>query len=49
MLGRAGDIRLSSVPLKRLRDEALAVRIGGIGYYPKSDLIHVEEGPTRSW
>jgi len=49
MLGQASDIRLSSVPLKRLRDEALAVRIGGIGYYPKSDLIHVEVGLARSW
>jgi uncharacterized protein YcbK (DUF882 family) len=49
MLGQAVDIRVSSVPLKRLRDEALALRIGGVGYYPKSDFVHVDVGPPRSW
>lgn len=49
MLGQAVDIRVSSVPLKRLRDEALALRAGGVGYYPKSDFVHVDVGPPRQW
>jgi uncharacterized protein YcbK (DUF882 family) len=49
MQGRAIDIRLADVPLTTLRHAALAVRGGGVGYYPASDFVHVDTGRVRTW
>jgi uncharacterized protein YcbK (DUF882 family) len=49
MQGRAIDIRLADVPLDALRRAALAVRRGGVGYYPASDFVHVDTGRVRTW
>lgn len=49
MKGQAIDIRLADVPLARLRDAALALRGGGVGYYPGSDFVHVDTGRVRAW
>ena len=49
MQGRAIDIRLADVPLTTLRHAALAVRGGGVGYYPVSDFVHVDTGRVRTW
>jgi uncharacterized protein YcbK (DUF882 family) len=49
LLGQAIDIRLADVPLGRLRDAALAIRAGGVGYYPGSNFVHVDTGRVRSW
>ncbi len=49
MEGKAIDVRLPGVPLERLRDAALALRAGGVGYYPRSDFIHVDTGRVRRW
>jgi uncharacterized protein YcbK (DUF882 family) len=49
MLGRAIDVRVSSVPTKRLRDLVLAMRRGGVGYYRDSDFLHLDTGRVRSW
>jgi uncharacterized protein YcbK (DUF882 family) len=49
MLGRAIDVRVSSVPTKKLRDLALGMRIGGVGYYRDSDFVHLDTGRVRSW
>jgi uncharacterized protein YcbK (DUF882 family) len=49
MQGQAIDIRLADVPLARLREAALSVRRGGVGYYPASNFIHVDTGRVRSW
>jgi uncharacterized protein YcbK (DUF882 family) len=35
--------------LARLRDEATALKLGGVGYYPKSDFVHVDIGRVRYW
>jgi uncharacterized protein YcbK (DUF882 family) len=32
-----------------LRRAALALRRGGVGYYPNSDFIHVDTGRVRQW
>lgn len=49
MQGQAIDIRLADVPLPKLRQAALAVRRGGVGYYPASDFVHVDTGRVRTW
>jgi uncharacterized protein YcbK (DUF882 family) len=49
MVGKAIDIRLADVPLSRLRDAALGLRRGGVGYYPSSDFVHVDTGRFRTW
>jgi uncharacterized protein YcbK (DUF882 family) len=49
MRGKAVDIRLPGVELKHLRQAALSLRAGGVGYYPKSNFIHVDTGRPRFW
>jgi len=43
------DIRVPGVPAALLRDAALAVGAGGVGYYPKGQFIHVDTGRVRKW
>lgn len=47
--GRAIDIRLPDVPLADLRDAALSLRAGGVGYYPGSRFVHLDTGHARRW
>lgn len=49
MQGRAIDIRLPGVELKHLRQVALNQKAGGVGYYPKSNFVHLDTGRTRFW
>ena len=49
MQGQAIDIRLADVPLPKARTAALALRGGGVGYYPGPDFIHVDTGRVRAW
>ncbi|QYJ80302.1 DUF882 domain-containing protein [Shewanella acanthi] len=49
MRGMAMDIAIPSVNLKTLRDAALSLKLGGVGYYPKSGFVHVDCGPVRHW
>jgi len=49
MEGKAIDVRLSGVDTPRLRDAALALKAGGVGYYHKSDFVHVDTGRVRTW
>lgn len=49
MDGRAIDIRVTGVALETLRDAALNMQAGGVGYYPASDFIHVDTGRVRRW
>lgn len=49
MQGKAIDIRLRDVALKTLRAEAVAMQKGGVGFYPKSDFVHVDTGRPRQW
>lgn len=46
MKGRAIDIRLSGTPLTQLRDAAKSLNAGGVGYYPRSNFIHVDVRDT---
>ena len=47
--GRAIDIRLADVSLDTLRDAALSLKAGGVGYYRDSDFVHVDTGRVRRW
>jgi uncharacterized protein YcbK (DUF882 family) len=47
--GMAIDIRLPGRPLEAVRDSALVIGRGGVGYYPDSDFVHVDTGPVRHW
>jgi len=49
MQGKAIDIRLPGRKLSALRHAAIDLHIGGVGYYPKSDFIHVDTGRVRQW
>lgn len=49
MEGRAIDIRIRGVDTARLRDAALGMSAGGVGYYQASDFIHVDTGRVRRW
>lgn len=49
MQGRAIDVRLPGVPLAELRDAALSLRAGGVGYYADSRFVHVDTGRVRRW
>lgn len=49
MLARAIDIRLPGISTAALRDAALSLHRGGVGYYASSNFIHVDVGRVRRW
>jgi uncharacterized protein YcbK (DUF882 family) len=49
MQGEAIDIRMPGVPTSKLRDVALSLHRGGVGYYPASRFVHVDVGRVRRW
>lgn len=49
MLAKAIDIRVPGVSTLSLRNAALALHAGGVGYYPVSQFVHVDVGPVRTW
>jgi uncharacterized protein YcbK (DUF882 family) len=49
MDGRAIDVRLVGYDLARLRDRALDLRRGGVGYYRASRFVHLDTGRVRTW
>jgi uncharacterized protein YcbK (DUF882 family) len=48
-LAKAIDIRIPGVATRKLRDIALSLQAGGVGYYPISQFVHVDVGPVRKW
>jgi uncharacterized protein YcbK (DUF882 family) len=49
MLAKAIDIRVPGVRTSLLRNVALSLHAGGVGYYPVSQFVHVDVGPVRQW
>jgi uncharacterized protein YcbK (DUF882 family) len=49
MLGRAIDIRLPGCDTGKLRQACMDLKLGGVGYYPQSDFVHVDTGAFRTW
>jgi uncharacterized protein YcbK (DUF882 family) len=49
MDGRAIDVRLKGASCASVRDIALALARGGVGFYRQSDFVHLDTGRVRSW
>jgi len=49
MVGKAIDIRLPGVKLDHLRSAAASLKLGGVGFYPSSNFVHVDTGRVRYW
>lgn len=49
MEGKAIDVRLPAVALSDLRDAALSLQVGGVGFYQTESFVHVDTGRVRTW
>ena len=49
MLAMAIDIRVPGISTAQLRDAALALHRGGVGYYAASNFVHIDVGRIRRW
>ena len=49
VLGKAIDVHVEGVALHHLRDAALDLGAGGVGYYPVSNFVHIDTGRVRQW
>ncbi|MBO9428390.1 DUF882 domain-containing protein [Sulfitobacter sp. R18_1] len=49
MFGRAVDFTLPQRPLKDVRNAARRFQVGGLGYYPTQNFIHIDTGEQRYW
>lgn len=47
--GQAIDVRLTDLSTRELRDVAVSLKAGGVGYYAKSDFVHIDTGKIRAW
>ena len=49
MDGKAIDVRLAGVKTSHLKKAAIHLKSGGVGYYAKSDFVHIDTGRVRTW
>lgn len=49
MKGKALDVRLTKTRTSQLRDAAIRLRQGGVGYYRRSNFVHLDTGQVRRW
>lgn len=49
LLGKAIDVRLEGINTSALRDTAIAMKRGGVGFYEESDFVHMDTGRVRRW
>ena len=49
VISNAIDVRLRGMPIEKLRDTALAMQRGGVGFYKQSDFVHMDTGRVRRW
>lgn len=50
-LGKAMDMHYTDVPMSRVREIAMRLQRGGVGYYPTagSPFVHLDVGSVRAW
>lgn len=49
LTGQAVDLRMPGYSTRKLRDVAVRLRAGGVGYYADSNFVHVDTGKVRTW
>jgi uncharacterized protein YcbK (DUF882 family) len=49
MQGQAIDFFMPGRLLRDVRAAALALKLGGVGYYPDAEFVHVDSGRVRQW
>lgn len=49
LVGQAADLRLSSRSVSQMYSAAKACNAGGVGRYTRSNFVHMDCGPVRSW
>lgn len=47
--GQAMDFRIEGISLSNVRKAAMSMHTGGVGYYPRSNFVHIDIGPVRHW
>lgn len=49
--GKAMDFRIPGVKVSKLREIAMKMQVGGVGYYPRSNspFVHLDVSRVRSW
>lgn len=49
LVGKAIDIAIPGADLHTIRSTAVALRLGGVGYYPAAGFVHIDSGKFRTW
>lgn len=49
MYGQALDVRVPDYSTRNIRNIAKSMGVGGVGYYPRSNYVHIDTGNVRSW
>jgi uncharacterized protein YcbK (DUF882 family) len=49
MRGEAMDLRVPGITTRNLYRAAVVENEGGVGFYPRTDFIHLDVGPSRTW
>ncbi len=49
MKGQAADIRVPGSSTNQVREVAMSLAAGGVGYYPRREFVHVDTGDIRHW
>ncbi|MDF1584160.1 MAG: DUF882 domain-containing protein [Methyloprofundus sp.] len=49
MQGKAVDIRIEGIDSKVIQSAAMSLGRGGVGYYLRSNFVHIDTGSVRSW
>ena len=49
LVGKAIDIAIQDVDLSTVKRTAVALQLGGVGYYPGAGFVHIDSGKFRTW
>jgi uncharacterized protein YcbK (DUF882 family) len=49
LVGKAIDIAIPGADLHTVKRTAVALQIGGVGYYPDAGFVHIDSGKIRTW
>jgi uncharacterized protein YcbK (DUF882 family) len=49
MLGKAMDTTMPGMSMEKIREYAMRLQMGGVGYYPSSNFVHIDVGGVRAW